>query len=133
MIASAQEKSFNQFGDAGLFCTGKLPPEGKRFLAQMQMDALNAHAHKLAIVGFHVKSRRYKTRMVLTTVFTMNLLGAPASRRPVGSRKPELAGETPALLGTRPSERAGGRQMPHGFGKKDECGFLPKAATPGWK
>jgi hypothetical protein len=29
--------------------------------------------------------------------------------------------------------RNGGRQMPHGFGKKDECGFLPKAATPGWK
>jgi hypothetical protein len=27
----------------------------------------------------------------------------------------------------------GGRQMPQGFGKKDECGFLPKAATPGWK
>jgi hypothetical protein len=24
----------------------------------MQMDALNAHAHKLAIVGFCVKSRR---------------------------------------------------------------------------
>ena len=29
----------------------------------------------------------------------MNLLGAPASRRPVGSRNPELAGETPALPG----------------------------------
>jgi hypothetical protein len=58
MIASAQEKSFNQFGDAGLFCPGKLPPEKKRFLAQMQMDALNAHAHKLAIVGFQVKSHR---------------------------------------------------------------------------
>jgi hypothetical protein len=27
----------------------------------------------------------------------MNLLGAPASRQPVGSLKPELAGETPAL------------------------------------
>jgi hypothetical protein len=23
--------------------------------------------------------------------------------------------------------------MPHFFGKNDECGFLPKAATPGWK
>jgi SAM-dependent MidA family methyltransferase len=32
----------------------------------------------------------------------MNLLGAPASRRPVGSRKSELAGETPALPGTVP-------------------------------
>jgi hypothetical protein len=31
------------------------------------------------------------------------------------------------------SERVVGRQMPPGFGKKDECGFLPKAATPGWK
>ncbi|MGB7746488.1 MAG: hypothetical protein WBN75_04295 [Verrucomicrobiia bacterium] len=29
-----------------------------------------------------------------------NLLGAPASRRPVGSRKPEHAGETPAFPGT---------------------------------
>ena len=32
----------------------------------------------------------------------MNLLGAPASRRPVGRLKPELAGETPALPGTAP-------------------------------
>ena len=32
----------------------------------------------------------------------MNLLGAPASRRPVGRRKPELAGETPALPGSVP-------------------------------
>src|SRR5664280_915060 len=32
----------------------------------------------------------------------MNLLGASASRRPVGSRKPELAGETPTLPGTVP-------------------------------
>jgi len=22
---------------------------------------------------------------------------------------------------------------PHFFGKNDKCGFLPKAATPGWK
>jgi hypothetical protein len=32
----------------------------------------------------------------------MNLLGAPASRRPVGNRKPELVGEMPALPGTVP-------------------------------
>jgi NAD dependent epimerase/dehydratase family enzyme len=32
----------------------------------------------------------------------MNLLGALASRRPVGNRKPELAGETPALPGIVP-------------------------------
>ncbi len=35
----------------------------------------------------------------------INLLGAPASRRPVGSQKPELAGETPALPGTAPGFR----------------------------
>ena len=35
----------------------------------------------------------------------MNLLGAPASRRPVGSRKPEFAGETQALPGTVPQIR----------------------------
>jgi hypothetical protein len=29
-----------------------------------------------------------------------------------------------------PKERPAEAQ---GFGKKDECGFLPKAATPGWK
>jgi ATP-dependent helicase/nuclease subunit B len=33
----------------------------------------------------------------------MNPLGAPASRRPVGSRNPELAGETPALPGIAPA------------------------------
>ena len=32
----------------------------------------------------------------------MTLLGAPASRRPVGTRKQELAGETPALPGMAP-------------------------------
>jgi hypothetical protein len=32
----------------------------------------------------------------------LNFLGALASRRPVGSGKPELAGETPALPGTVP-------------------------------
>jgi hypothetical protein len=32
----------------------------------------------------------------------MNPLGAPASRRPVGGRMPELAGETPALPGIVP-------------------------------
>ena len=33
---------------------------------------------------------------------SMNVPGAPASRRPVGNRKPELAGETPALPRTAP-------------------------------
>jgi hypothetical protein len=41
----------------------------------------------------------------------------------------------------RRSERADGLlavvatvgRPPHLFGKNDECGFLPKAATPGWK
>jgi SAM-dependent MidA family methyltransferase len=41
----------------------------------------------------------------------MNLLGAPASRRPVGSRKPELAGETPALPGTVPQFRGSKREV----------------------
>jgi hypothetical protein len=38
----------------------------------------------------------------MTPALLMNLLGAPASRRPVGSRNKELAGETPALPGTMP-------------------------------
>jgi hypothetical protein len=41
----------------------------------------------------------------------MNLLGAPASRRPVGSRKPELAGETPALPGIVPRFRGSKREI----------------------
>ena len=36
----------------------------------------------------------------------INLLGAPAARRLVGSRKPELAGETPALPGNAPRFRS---------------------------
>ena len=55
MITSAHEKSFNQLGDAGFFLSGKLAPEGKRLFAQMQMNPLYAHAHKLAIVGLCVK------------------------------------------------------------------------------
>ena len=45
----------------------------------------------------------------------MNLLGAPASRRPVGSRKPELAGETPALPGTVPRFRGSKREFVRGI------------------
>jgi spermidine synthase len=43
-----------------------------------------------------------------------NLLGAPASRRPVGSRKPELAGETPALPGIVPRFRGSKREFIRG-------------------
>ena len=39
---------------------------------------------------------------ILDAPLAPSLLGAPASRRPVGSLKPELAGETPALPGTVP-------------------------------
>jgi len=41
-------------------------------------------------------------------------LGAPASRRPVGSRKPEFAGETPALPGTAPRFRDFKREFVRG-------------------
>ena len=39
---------------------------------------------------------------ILDAPLAPSLLGAPASRRPVGSLKPELAGETPTLPGTVP-------------------------------
>jgi 2-phosphosulfolactate phosphatase len=39
---------------------------------------------------------------ILDAPLAPSLLGAPASRWPVGSRKPELAGEMPALSGTVP-------------------------------
>ncbi len=42
----------------------------------------------------------YSRSNPLAPALSMNLLGAPASRRLVGNRKPELAGETPALPGT---------------------------------
>jgi hypothetical protein len=44
----------------------------------------------------------YKYAAPMALVFSLNLLGAPASRRPVVSRKPEHAGETPALPGVVP-------------------------------
>jgi len=40
-------------------------------------------------------------------------------------------GQAALRNGGRPAgSRGGGRQMPHCFGKNDECSFLPKAATP---
>jgi hypothetical protein len=52
-IAIGQKKIFNQFGNAGLLLSGKLAPEGKRLFAQMQVNPLDAHAHKLTIVGLY--------------------------------------------------------------------------------
>ena len=43
--------------------------------------------------------------------FSLTLLGAPAGRRPVGSRKPELAGGTPALPGIVPRFRVSTRDF----------------------
>jgi hypothetical protein len=51
---------------------------------------------------------------LLTPTLPMNLLGALASRRPVGSRKPELAGETPALPGTVPRFKGSKRESVRG-------------------
>jgi hypothetical protein len=45
----------------------------------------------------------------------LNFLGAPAFRRPVRSRKPELAGETPALPGTVPWFRDSKREFVRGI------------------
>src|ERR1017187_1429305 len=50
-----------------------------------------------------------------TIILPMNRLGAPASRRPVGNRKPELAGETPALPETAP--RVMGSKRENAFGE----------------
>src|ERR1017187_5979220 len=68
MATASQKKALDQFGDAGFFLAGELPPEGQRLLAQVQMNALNAHAHKLAIVG--LKSRLHWSR------FSRNSAGA---------------------------------------------------------
>jgi hypothetical protein len=58
VIASAEKKSLDEPGNASFFLSGKLTAKKKRFLAQKQMDALCAHAHKLTIVGLCVKSHR---------------------------------------------------------------------------
>jgi hypothetical protein len=59
----------------------------------------------------------------------------PAHKKAIAAGPPEkpfsLASLRLCAFALKPG--GGGRQMPHGFGKKDECGFLPKAATPGWK
>ena len=47
-----------------------------------------------------IRQRFFKTDAHFKAAVAMSLLGAPASRRPVGSRKPEFAGGTPALSGT---------------------------------
>jgi len=95
-----QEKSFNQFGDAGLFCPASCARR-KAIPCSNANGCVERSCHKLAIVGFHVKSRRYKTRMVLTTVFTMNLLGAPAS-----------AGQLEPKTGTRRRDASAPRNSP---------------------
>src|ERR1017187_8704426 len=48
---------------------------------------------------------------LLKSSLPMNLLGAPASRRPVGNQTSEFAGETPALPGTPPRFRASKREF----------------------
>ncbi len=54
------------------------------------------------------RGARSNSTPLLASGQSTNLLGAPASRRPVGSRKPELAGGTPALPGTAPRSRRRG-------------------------
>ena len=49
---------------------------------------------------FKFNSITRQTHELFHKSLPMNPLGAPASRRPVGSRKLELADETPALPGT---------------------------------
>jgi 2-phosphosulfolactate phosphatase len=53
-----------------------------------------------------------------------SLQGAPASRQQVGNRKPELAGETPALPGTAPRFGGSKRELVRGnlspFGRREE-------------
>ncbi len=58
-----------------------------------------------------------------------NLLGAPAFRRPVGSPKPKLAGETPALPETEPLDRSRRRESALTFIGIKVRG-LTSAATP---
>jgi para-aminobenzoate synthetase component 1 len=69
---------------------------GKTFVVSTGLDADGSRSEKRA--GEQMEF--WQTHLGKT--LPMNLLGAPASRRPVWSRKPELAGETPALPGTAP-------------------------------
>ena len=82
------------------------------------------------------------------TPLTMNLLGAPASRRRVGHRKPEHAGGTPALPGSVPrsvvqsAKRFSANAHPGAFNSNFEvgtvldggAGFQPAiSGKPCWK
>ncbi len=69
---------------------------GKTFVVSTGLDADGSRSEK------RVKEQMEFWQTHLGKTLPMNHLGAPASRRPVGSRKPELAGEMPALPGTAP-------------------------------
>ena len=58
-----------------------------------------------------IAGRFYKYAAPTALVFFLNLLGAPASRRPVVSRKPEHASETLALPGIVPRFRGSNREF----------------------
>ena len=113
MIAPAKKKSLDQPGNAGFFLLGKLAAKRKRFLAQKQMDALRAHAHKLKNVGFCVKScpKRNFTRAFLFFI-RVYLCSSVAEMKAVilaagkGTRMRELTSELP-----KPMLRVSGRPI----------------------
>ena len=67
---------------------------------QKKLDKiLVEHGVQLQLLAYLAVIRNWPPEVWAGLNLPMNLLGAPASRRPVGSQKPELAGETPALPG----------------------------------
>ncbi len=67
---------------------------------QRKLDKiLVEHGVQLQLLAYLAAVRSWPPEVWAQLNLPMNLLGAPASRRPVGSQKTELAGETPALPG----------------------------------
>jgi ATP-dependent helicase/nuclease subunit B len=67
---------------------------------QKKLDKiLVEHGVQLQLLAYLAAIRSWPPEVWAQLNLPMNLLGAPASRRPVGSQKTELAGETPALPG----------------------------------
>ena len=95
MIAPGHEETLHQFRDANPLFARELLPKGERLLAQVQMNALDVHAHKLAIVGLCVKMLlaasvgALKTRRVGTTVLTRHSR-CRCSSEERGKRSPRL-------------------------------------------
>ena len=114
--------------DAELLCQGRnLSARRRKIIPQLA----KAVGKQLDDLGF--KQSKFDVAITSEQDFCSkplapSLLGAPASRRPVGSQKPEHAGETPALPGVVPRLR--GSSLSSTGLDQIEFQFAPNAGEP---